>query len=77
MVTVGDIFSSPPFCLSEPTAALAMESKSFTLDVHPHSPVASGVQQLHGGPTPMECTPVQTTPQPGIKVRHPGTSPLE
>ncbi|XP_028252004.1 BRD4-interacting chromatin-remodeling complex-associated protein [Parambassis ranga] len=47
---------------NKPTAALAMESKAFTLDVHPPSPAAQGVQ-VHVPPAPMECTPIQTSQQ--------------
>lgn len=41
-----------------------MESKAFTLDVHPPSPAAQGVQ-VHGPTAPRECAPIQT----GTKVR--------
>lgn len=57
------------FFLSEPTAALAMESKTFTVDVHPPSPAAQEVQ-VHTPPAPMECTPIQTSqPTTNTKVR--------
>nr|XP_019966473.1 PREDICTED: glioma tumor suppressor candidate region gene 1 protein-like [Paralichthys olivaceus] len=50
---------------NKPTAALAVESKAFTLDVHPHSPTA---QDVHGPPAPRECGPVQETQQTGTKL---------
>ncbi|XP_074465970.1 BRD4-interacting chromatin-remodeling complex-associated protein [Sebastes fasciatus] len=49
---------------NKPTAALVVESKVFTLDVHPPSPAAPGVQ-VHGPPDPRECVPVQTSQQTG------------
>ncbi|KAF0043887.1 hypothetical protein F2P81_003045 [Scophthalmus maximus] len=68
---------------NKPTAALAVESKALTPDVHPRSPAAPGVQ-VHGPPPPRECAPVQTTQLTGTKqqlcsdhgaVQHPFTGP--
>ncbi|XP_026007705.1 BRD4-interacting chromatin-remodeling complex-associated protein isoform X2 [Astatotilapia calliptera] len=53
---------------NKPTAALAVESKAFTLDVHPPSPAAQGVQ---GPPAPMECAPIQTSQQTSTKLAGP------
>nr|XP_020459805.1 glioma tumor suppressor candidate region gene 1 protein-like [Monopterus albus] len=52
---------------NKPTAALAMESTAFTLDVHPPSPAAQTVQ-AHGPPPPTECAPVQLSQQAGTKL---------
>ncbi|XP_035529537.1 BRD4-interacting chromatin-remodeling complex-associated protein [Morone saxatilis] len=52
---------------NKPTAALVVESKAFTLDVHPPSPAAQGVQ-AHGPPAPRECAPIQTSQQTGTKL---------
>ncbi|XP_035466523.1 BRD4-interacting chromatin-remodeling complex-associated protein [Scophthalmus maximus] len=52
---------------NKPTAALAVESKALTPDVHPRSPAAPGVQ-VHGPPPPRECAPVQTTQLTGTKL---------
>ncbi|XP_034432805.1 BRD4-interacting chromatin-remodeling complex-associated protein isoform X1 [Hippoglossus hippoglossus] len=50
---------------NKPTAALAVESKAFTLDVHLRSPAA---QDVHGPPAPREWGPVQTSQQTGTKL---------
>ncbi|XP_076605529.1 BRD4-interacting chromatin-remodeling complex-associated protein isoform X1 [Chaetodon auriga] len=55
---------------NKPTAALVVESKAFTLDVHPPSPVAQGVQ-AHGPPAPRESAPIQTSQQTGTKLAGP------
>lgn len=56
---------------NKPTAALAVESKTFTLDVHPPSPAAKGVQKVHGPPASTECPAVQTSPQTSTKLAGP------
>ncbi|XP_049453099.1 BRD4-interacting chromatin-remodeling complex-associated protein [Epinephelus fuscoguttatus] len=55
---------------NKPTAALVVESKPFTLDVHPPSPAAQGVQ-AHGPPAPRECAPIQTSQQTSTKLAGP------
>ncbi|KAK9533953.1 hypothetical protein VZT92_009038 [Zoarces viviparus] len=50
---------------NKPTAALVAESKAFTLDVHPPSPAAPGVQG-HGPPGP-----IQTSQSTGTKLADP------
>ncbi|XP_039993641.1 BRD4-interacting chromatin-remodeling complex-associated protein [Xiphias gladius] len=55
---------------NKPTAALAVESKVFTLDVHPPSPAGQGVQ-VQGPPAPRECAPIQTNQQTGTKLAGP------
>ncbi|XP_068573705.1 BRD4-interacting chromatin-remodeling complex-associated protein isoform X2 [Cebidichthys violaceus] len=50
---------------NKPTAALVVESKAFTLDVHPPSPAAPGVQG-HGAPGP-----IQTSQNTGTKLADP------
>ncbi|XP_042356550.1 BRD4-interacting chromatin-remodeling complex-associated protein [Plectropomus leopardus] len=55
---------------NKPTAALVVESKAFTLDVHPPSPAAQGVQ-THGPPAPRECAPVQMSQQTAAKLAGP------
>lgn len=55
--------------ISEPTAALVVESKAFALDVQPPSPAAQGVQ-AHGPSAPGESAPNQTSQQTGTKVRN-------
>ncbi|XP_070699111.1 BRD4-interacting chromatin-remodeling complex-associated protein [Pempheris klunzingeri] len=52
---------------NKPTAALVVESKAFTLDVHPPSPAAQGVQD-HGPTAPREGAPVQTSQLTGTKL---------
>ncbi|XP_042244810.1 BRD4-interacting chromatin-remodeling complex-associated protein [Thunnus maccoyii] len=52
---------------NKPTAALAVESKAFTLDVRPPSPAAQSVQ-AHGPPAPRECAPIPTSQQTGTKL---------
>ncbi|TKS87153.1 BRD4-interacting chromatin-remodeling complex-associated protein [Collichthys lucidus] len=54
----------------KPTAALVVEGKAFTLDVHPPSPAVQGVQ-VHGPPAPGESAPVQTSQQTGTKLAAP------
>ncbi|XP_062296911.1 BRD4-interacting chromatin-remodeling complex-associated protein [Scomber scombrus] len=51
----------------KPTAALAMESNTYTLDVHPPSPAVQSVQ-AHGPPAPRECGPIPTSQQTGTKL---------
>lgn len=60
--------SSASVLLSEPTAALAVESKAFTLDVHSPSPAAQTLQ-AHGSSAPREGVPIQISQQTGTKVR--------
>ncbi|XP_035850823.1 BRD4-interacting chromatin-remodeling complex-associated protein isoform X2 [Sander lucioperca] len=55
---------------NKPTAALVVESKAFTLDVHPPSPAAQGVQ-AHGPPAPREGAPIRTSQQTGTKLAGP------
>ncbi|XP_045918203.1 BRD4-interacting chromatin-remodeling complex-associated protein [Micropterus dolomieu] len=55
---------------NKPTAALVVESKAFTLDDHPPSPAAQGVQ-VHGPPAPRECVPIETSQQTGTKLAGP------
>ncbi|XP_071375783.1 BRD4-interacting chromatin-remodeling complex-associated protein [Centroberyx affinis] len=58
---------------NKPTAALAVEGKAFTLDVHPPSPAPQGVQ-AHGPPAPRERVqrpPIQTSQQTGTKLAGP------
>ncbi|XP_044023443.1 BRD4-interacting chromatin-remodeling complex-associated protein isoform X2 [Siniperca chuatsi] len=55
---------------NKPTAALVVESKAFTLDAHPPSPAAQGVQ-VHGPPAPRECAPIQTSQQTATKLAGP------
>ncbi|KAF7652074.1 hypothetical protein LDENG_00101730 [Lucifuga dentata] len=52
---------------NKPTAALAVESKTFTLDVRPPSPAPQGVQ-VHEPPAPRECVPMQTCQQMDTKL---------
>ncbi|XP_076002744.1 BRD4-interacting chromatin-remodeling complex-associated protein [Genypterus blacodes] len=52
---------------NKPTAALAVESKAFTLDVRPPSPAPQGVQ-VHEPLDPRECVPMQIGQQIGTKL---------
>ncbi|TDG99154.1 hypothetical protein EPR50_G00208430 [Perca flavescens] len=52
---------------NKPTAALVVESKAFTLDVHPPSPAAQGVQ-APGPPAPREGAPTRTSQHTGTKL---------
>ncbi|KAM9341442.1 BRD4-interacting chromatin-remodeling complex-associated protein [Symphorus nematophorus] len=61
---------------NKPTAALVVESKAFTLDVHPPSPAAQGVQ-VHGPPPPRECGPIQASQQNATKLAGPPEQPRE
>ncbi|XP_074548197.1 BRD4-interacting chromatin-remodeling complex-associated protein isoform X2 [Halichoeres trimaculatus] len=55
---------------NKPTAALVVESKVFTLDVHPPSPAAPGLQ-VQGPPAPREVAPTQTSQQISTKLAAP------
>ncbi|KAK2826677.1 hypothetical protein Q5P01_020891 [Channa striata] len=55
---------------NKPTAALAVESKAFTLDVHPPSPAAQTVQ-THRPSAPRQGAPVQMSQQTGAKLAGP------
>ncbi|XP_069567844.1 BRD4-interacting chromatin-remodeling complex-associated protein [Brachyistius frenatus] len=66
----GDDSAAQQHTQNKPTAALAVESKAFTLDVHPPSPTAPGVQ-VQGPSAPMECSPVQTGQQSATKLAGP------
>uniref|UniRef100_UPI0037E72CE4 BRD4-interacting chromatin-remodeling complex-associated protein n=1 Tax=Semicossyphus pulcher TaxID=241346 RepID=UPI0037E72CE4 len=55
---------------NKPTAALVVESKAFTLDVHPPSPAAPGLQ-VQGPPPPREGAPTQTSQQTSTKLAAP------
>ncbi|XP_026163563.1 BRD4-interacting chromatin-remodeling complex-associated protein [Mastacembelus armatus] len=50
---------------NKPTAALAVESTVFTLDVHPPSPAAPSIQ------APRECAPTQSSQQTSTKLAGP------
>ncbi|XP_034381503.1 BRD4-interacting chromatin-remodeling complex-associated protein [Cyclopterus lumpus] len=53
----------------KPTAALVVESKAFTLDVHPPSPAAPGVQAHRPPPAPIQTT--------GTKLADPAEQPRD
>ncbi|CAJ1074709.1 BRD4-interacting chromatin-remodeling complex-associated protein [Xyrichtys novacula] len=55
---------------NKPTAALVLESKAFTPDVHPPSPAAPGLQ-VQGPPAPRDVDPAQTSQQTSTKLAAP------
>ncbi|XP_041669143.1 BRD4-interacting chromatin-remodeling complex-associated protein [Cheilinus undulatus] len=61
---------------NKPTAALVVESKTFTLDVHPSSPAAPGLQ-LQGPPAPREGVPTQESQKTSNKLAAPPEQPRE
>ncbi|KAM6968447.1 LOW QUALITY PROTEIN: BRD4-interacting chromatin-remodeling complex-associated protein [Tautogolabrus adspersus] len=57
---------------NKPTAALVIESKAFTLNVHPSSPAAPGLQvQGPPAPAPREVAPTQKSQQTSTKLAAP------
>ncbi|XP_041827710.1 BRD4-interacting chromatin-remodeling complex-associated protein isoform X2 [Melanotaenia boesemani] len=55
---------------TKPTAALAVESKAFALDVQPPSPAAQGAQ-VHESPAHVEGAPIQMNQQTSTKLAGP------
>ncbi|KAM3594169.1 uncharacterized protein V6R79_003539 [Siganus canaliculatus] len=70
LFTGGDDSAAQQLTQNKPTAALVVESKAFTLDVHPPSPAAQGVQG-QGSAAPRERGPLQASQQAPIKLAGP------